>query len=304
MTERIIYAGTYTGKESEGIYRFSFNEGKLGEADIFCRINNPKYLCRYKDRIIAVCDFDNGSGTALIDPEGNILDQISFENETSCYVTCKDDYIYTANYHAGTVSKLKITNDRFTLIKNITIRNGAGCHQVLFYKDKILVLCLFLDKIIIFDEDLNQADEIIFPEGSGPRHGIFPVNGDDLYLASELSNELFMIDMETKKISAKTDLLNKTHVKGTAAIRMKDDHLYVSTRGEDVISVVSIIDLELKQIHDCGGEHPRDFIIVDDHLVCANRFSNNVVSFALNKDGSIGEKTGEIYVPEAVSLIL
>lgn len=303
MKERIIYAGTYTGKKSEGIYRFSFNGGESGKAELFCRIDNPKYLCRYKDMIVAVCDFENGSGTALIDRNGKMIDRAVFEKQTSCYVACKDDLIYTANYHAGTVSKLKIVNDRFEFIRTELIREKAGCHQILFHKDRILVPCLFLDKVIIFDEDLDRIGEIIFSEGSGPRHGLFSDDQKYLYLVSELSNELFVIDMDKDEIVSQTALLDKTHVEGTAAIRKKDGHLYVSTRGEDVISVVGLKDLKLKEVKDCGGKHPRDFIIVGDCLLCANRFSDSVTVFRISEDGILSEKTSETCVPEAVCLI-
>ncbi len=303
MSEKRIYAGTYTGKESKGIYRFKFDEGNLFEPELLKEINNPKYLCTYKEKIVAVCDFKDGSGAALIDKEGQILDEITFEEKTSCYVAGKGDLVYTANYHTGCVSKLKIADDKFKFIKTYEVKDKVGCHQVLFYKDKVLVPTLFLDKIIIFDEDLNRTGEINFPEGSGPRHGVFSDDQKLLYVASELSNELFVIDMENEKIIDQRPLLKKIHVEGTAAIRKKNDHLYVSTRGADVISVVDLKDMSVKQITACGGKHPRDFIIVDDHLVCANRFSNNVVSFVINKDGSAGNKVSEINVPEAVSLI-
>lgn len=303
MKEKYIYAGTYTGKEGKGIYRFKFNEGELSEPELLTEIDNPKYLCAYKDKIVAVCDFKDGSGTALIDKEGQILDELTYEDKTSCYVACKDDLVYTANYHTGCVSKLEIINNKFKFKITYEVKDKAGCHQVLFYKDKVLVPTLFLDKIIIFDEDLKRTGEINFPEGSGPRHGVFSDDQKLLYVATELSNELFMIDMENKKIIDQRPLLKKIHVEGTAAIRKKNDHLYVSTRGVDVISVVDLKDMRVKQITGCGGKHPRDFIVVDDYLVCANRFSNNVVSFVINEDGSIGNKVSEINVPEAVSLI-
>ncbi len=62
----------------------------------------------------------------------------------------------------------------------------------------------------------------------------------------------------------------------------------------------------LYEIHDgtvsCGGRHPRDFILCGDWLLCANRFSNTVVSFRINEDGTVGEQTDTVEVPEAVSL--
>ena len=304
---KTIYAGTYTKRESKGIYCFDFDEGILSNSRLLCEIRNPKYLCHYKDKLIAVVDFEKGSGVFLISEEGKILDSLQFEDGTSCYVTCRDDLVYTANYHEGTFSVLKMIEDKFTLIKKTLIKDKGGCHQVLFYKDLILIPSLFLDKIMIYDQELNNAGKIELPEGSGPRHGVFSKDQKYLYLASELSNELFKIDMDTYKVVSSIPVLenNETHVKGTAAIRMSDDekYLYVSTRFKNVISVIDVERFELVEVKDCGGDHPRDFILVDDYLLCANMNSDSVVCFDIKK-GTLGGIKSELKVPEAIALCL
>ena len=309
MTKK-AYAGTYTGKGSEGIYRFGFEEGKLSEPELFCRIDNPKYLCSFGNDIAVVCDFEEGSGVALISDEGRIKDRLIFEDVTSCYVTGHEGKLYTANYHAGTFSVIETGDGHMKLTKTVEIRKKAGCHQVLFWSDQILVPCLFLDRVMIYDRDLNYQSEIVFPEGSGPRHGIFSKDGKYLYLVSELSNELFVIETDSFQIKECVCLLEnkERNTEGTAAIRMSEDgkRLYVSTRGKDVISILSADGdkVRLVQTVSCGGEHPRDFILTDDALLCANRFSNQVVSFKLEKDGKVGKESGRIEIPDAVSLLI
>ena len=303
-----IYAGTYTVKDSQGIYRFEFEDGKFSQPELFCAIKSSKYLCPYRDRVIAICDGEEKSGLSLIDEKGRILDTLLFEKPSSCYVTVCDDLIYTANYHAGTISRLRIREDKFELLKTVSIRDKAGCHQVLFHEDKILVPALFLDKVLIFDEDLNRIGEIAFPKGSGPRHGIFNKDHTRLYLVSELSNELFVIDPVTMKITATVGLLanGEKHAEGTAAVRLSDEEsfLYVSTRGKNVVSAVDVREKpKLLQNADCGGDHPRDFILIGSYLLCADRFSDEVVCFRIEEDGLIGEECGRIRVPEAVCLI-
>ena len=77
------------------------------------------------------------------------------------------------------------------------IREKAGCHQVLLWQDLILVPCLLLDRIMIYGQDLEKKGEIVFERGTGPRHGVFTEDGRWLYLASELSNEFFVIEAGT-----------------------------------------------------------------------------------------------------------
>lgn len=303
-----IYAGTYTGTGSEGIYCFDFEDGSFSEAELFCRIANPKYIAMHDGRITAVCDLKGRSGAALLNEKGEIIDEAAFENGTSCYVGRDGSRIFTANYHEGTFSFLEEKDGKLKFRSTVHIRERAGCHQVLARDGRIYVPCLFLDRVMIFDDDLNKCGSIRFNQGTGPRHGVFTADGGYLYLVSELSNELFVISAESREILHSISILpgGETHKRDSAAIRLSPDekHLYISTRTMDILSVVELNDHVpvLIQTVSCGGRHPRDFILCGDYLLCANRFSNNVVSFRINEDGTIGEKTGETAVPEAVSL--
>ncbi|MBQ4019976.1 MAG: beta-propeller fold lactonase family protein, partial [Erysipelotrichaceae bacterium] len=88
--KKYIYAGTYTSGLSKGIYRFTFEEGRLSDPALFCEIENPKYLCRQEDKIVAVNDFTEGAGLSLIDEKGQIIDSLIYEKATSCYVTSEE----------------------------------------------------------------------------------------------------------------------------------------------------------------------------------------------------------------------
>ena len=304
------YAGTYTSAGAQGIYSFVLEDGILRDAELFAKIENPKYVTRWADGIASVGDFPNGSGVALFDEAGNLLDAISYEDRTSCFITCDGDRLYTANYHAGTFSVLQIINNRLKLVDTILIRDGAGCHQVLVHDDTILVPCLFLDRVMMYDKmTLDPKGSIRFDQGTGPRHGVFTKDGKYLYLVSELSNELFVISCDRWKVLYRIPVLanGEMHVRDTAAIRMSDDekYLYVSTRTKDVISVIALKDHVpvLKQVVSCGGKHPRDINLCDGYLISANRYSNELVSFPIQEDGTLGKETSRLHVLEAVSML-
>ena len=305
----MLYAGTYTAKSSQGIYSFSFEDGRLSSSQLFCEIKNPKYLTKKDNCLITVADFDYESGVALINAEGDIKNKIAFEKRTSCFITSEDDDIYTANYHTGVVTHLKLVQDELKFINSIQIQDGAGCHQILVFHDRILVPCLFLDRVFIFDRSLKKIGSIHFNANTGPRHGVFSKDGKYLYLVSELSNELFVIETDEWNIIHQIPVLmsQEIHVRDTAAIRLSDDEkfIYVSTRTKDVISV---IELEVHkptviQTVSCGGKHPRDFVLLGQYLLCANKNTNEVVSFKINDDGTLGKIVDRIEVPEVVALI-
>lgn len=305
----MLYAGTYTAKSPQGIYSFSFEDGRLSSSQLFCEIKNPKYLTKKDNCLITVADFDYESGVALINAEGDIKNKIAFEKRTSCFITSEDDDIYTANYHTGVVTHLKLVQDELKFINSIQIQDGAGCHQILVFHERILVPCLFLDRVFIFDRSLKKIGSIHFNANTGPRHGVFSKDGKYLYLVSELSNELFVIETDEWNIIHQIPVLmsKEIHVRDTAAIRLSDDEkfIYVSTRTKDVISVIELEDHKptVIQTVSCGGKHPRDFVLLGQYLLCANKNTNEVVSFKINDDGTLGKIVDRIEVPEVVALI-
>ena len=301
------YVGTYTSEKSEGIYAFSYENQTITDVHLFTKVRNPKYLAWMNDYIVAVCDFEEGSGVAVFDLNGNEIDHIVFEAFTSCYVGVKDNLIFTAHFHSGDVTLLRFENNHLELVKRTHIKEKAGCHQVIPYKDQYLVPCLFMDQIKILDKDFKVVDEIQFEEGSGPRHAVFSDDEKYLYVVGELSNLLYVVDMHTKKIVNTVELLENglSHVKDTATIRKKGDYLYVSTRTQDVITVLHVSGKDVKriQVTSCAGKHPRDFVIVDDDIIVANRFSDSLSVLPI-KHAYIQSAVSTVTIPEGVSIIM
>ena len=301
------YVGTYTSEKSEGIYAFTYENQTITDVHLFTKVRNPKYLAWMNDYIVAVCDFEEGSGVAVFDLNGNEIDHIVFEAFTSCYVGVKDNLIFTAHFHSGVVTLLRFENNHLELVHRTHIKDKAGCHQVIPYKDQYLVPCLFMDQIKILDKDFTVVDEISFEEGSGPRHALFSDDKKYLYVVGELSNLLYVVDMHTKKIVNTVELLENglSHVKDTAAIRKKDDYLYVSTRTQDVITVLHVSGKDVKriQVTSCAGKHPRDFVIVDDDIIVANRFSDSLSVLPI-KHAYIQSAVSTVIIPEGVSIIM
>ena len=301
------YVGTYTSEKSEGIYAFKYENRKITDVHLFTKVRNPKYLAWMSNYIVAVCDFEEGSGVAVFDLSGNEIDHIVFEAFTSCYVGVKDNLIFTAHFHSGDVTLLRFENNHLERVKRTHIKEKAGCHQVIPYKDQYLVPCLFIDQIKILDKDFTVVDEISFEVGAGPRHAEFSDDEKYLYVVGELSNLLYVVDMHAKKIVNTVELLENglSHVKDTAAIRKKGDYLYVSTRTLDVITVLHVSgkDVERIQVTSCAGKHPRDFVIVDDDIIVTNRFSDSLSVLPI-EHAYIQNAVSTVTIPEGVSIIM
>lgn len=314
------YIGTYASDKSKGIYSFSFDEerGIMDNLQLYYPMDDAKYVSLYKGVLAAPCDSSKGAGVCLLDTASNPLQSAALyqEKKTACYVTQDEHYVYSANYHEGRVMIYEKVADQLRFHKQLFIQDKAGCHQVLLSGKYLLVPCLFLDIVRIYDseQDFAWVRDIPFAKGTGPRHGVFNNDHSRLYLISELSNEVFMFDVkETMELVLRQTiaLLRTSKTGASAAIRLtKDDRfLYLSTRETNLISVIDLQGdtMRLVQQISCGGDHPRDLTLSleERFVLVANRNSHHLVAFPRNEqDGTLLESVSEMKVYEAVSIVL
>ena len=376
------YLGTYASPNSRGIYRFTLDSGSgsLSLPELYHEAPDCKYLSLKGPLLAAPLKQDGQAGICLIDTSGDTAVPIGEEfRETAaaCYVIQDDRYVYTANYHEGSIliyertaqgprARLKIhsrhlhvplrrrfgpnsvnvaryasltgtksptkwnahlTESNFQtgprLAKQIDIAKGAGCHQILFYSHYMLVPCLLLDSVKIFDcgKDFMQVGELTFSKGTGPRHGIFSRDQKRLFLVSELSNQVFAYRAGDSGSAPDIQLehvypilppdASYSEPPASAAIRLSPDerYLYVSTRFAELITVFAIDGCSLTPVQQtgCGGVHPRDFCLTPDgrFLLAVNRTEGGLVCFPVDTDsGRLLPICSRVPAPEAVSIVL
>lgn len=323
------YIGTYASPESLGIYRFTMNldNGNLSKPELYYGALDCKYLSLHGTLLAAPRKRDGQAGICLLDTAGggaSLAGEAFYETAPACYVTQDDACIYTANYHEGCILVYRKSPDSLTLAKRIDIAPKAGCHQILFHNHYMLVPCLLLDTVKIYDcsRDFAPAGELRFEEGTGPRHGIFDKDHKRLFLVSELSNQLFVYSLAADTPSGPAIPLEHVYPllpgdakykepPASAAIRLSPDgrFLYVSTRFADIISVFYIDGCQLKLVQQTGsgGVHPRDFTLTPDgqYLLAVNRTEGGLVSFRINPEtGCLSGPCSQVPAPEAVAVIL
>lgn len=323
------YIGTYASPQSLGIYRFSMDldNGNLSRPELYYDALDCKYLSLYGTLLAAPRKRDGQAGICLLDTAGasvSLAGEAFHETAPACYVIQDDSYIYTANYHEGCVLVYKKSPGGLTLAKRIDIAPKAGCHQILFHSHYMLVPCLLLDTVKIYDcsRDFAPAGELRFEEGTGPRHAVFDKDYHRLFLVSELSNQLFVYSLAEDTRSGPAFTLEQVHPllpvgaaykepPASAAIRLSPDgrFLYVSTRFADIISVFHIDGCQLKLVQQTGsgGIHPRDFTLTPDgqYLLAVNRTEGGLVSFRINREtGCLTGPCSQVPAPEAVAVIL
>ncbi len=325
MQKLIGYIGTYESPASPGIDCFSLDleTGRLSAPQRRFAVPDSKYLSLFDGVLAAPVRRDGRAGISLLDtasPGDSPLGECLPEQSPACFVTQDERYIYTANYHEGNVLVYDKSDKTPRLARTISIAPGAGCHQVLLTGDYMLVPCLLLDQVNIYNRshDFTHVGTIPFEPGTGPRHGVFDGAGRRLFLVSELSNELFVYEWTNPasvRLRGRTPILPQNFTSdpapASAAIRLSADErfLYVSTRFADVITVFALDGLQATSIQQVssGGVHPRDFILTPDgnYLLTANRTKGGLACFRLDPEsGKIGALCSSVPAPEAVSVVL
>lgn len=308
------YIGTYASQDSKGIYHFVYDTNKQAFDDItlFYRADDAKYLSLQDHVLAAPCKAEN-AGICMIDETyKEPVSTLFMEDTTACYVIQDGKFLYTANYHEGTVMVYKNVHHQLQFHHKITIALHAGSHQVIVYRNYILVPCLLLDKIAIYDTTANYAHvrDIWFEKGCGPRHGVFNKAQDTLYVVSELSNEVFVyaVNALTFTLKHRIHLVSQEGKAASAAIRLSADEnfLYVSIRDKNCICVIDTQKMDIIQSVDSGGDHPRDMNISPDgnYIFVVNRFSNQLVVFSRDQsNGKINKQLAQTSLVEGVSIV-
>ena len=108
-----IYLGTYTRRESKGIYSIALDteKGTLTDLTLCAEEKSPTYLARSKkEAVYSVTEVDGNGGAAAYTPDFTLLNTATEEGAPLCYVAVDEtrQLLYGANYHKGEVNVYKI----------------------------------------------------------------------------------------------------------------------------------------------------------------------------------------------------
>ena len=347
------YIGTYTYGKSKGIYTFIFdlNSGAIQDIALGAELQNPTYTVidnenKYLYSVIKSPEEkdleSNGVAAFAINSDNGRLSLINFETligKSPCHVSLDKNskYLFSANYHEGTVAIFPITDAGSIAIPTEVVKHtGSGpnkerqeaphVHFTALSPDERFLLAVDLgtDRIEAYDFNFqsgklqhNPSLSISLPGGSGPRHLAFHPNGRYIYVLTELSCEVVLLDYDSEKYSInslQTISSLPENFKGEntgAAIRITPDgrFLYASNRGDNSLAAFSINqengELSLIGFYSTLGDGPRDFNIdpTGKFIIAANEKSSSVVVYSIDQEnGSLKTISDPIDIPNPVSV--
>ena len=276
-----------------GIYHYRFgSDGNLHFVEkTLC--DRPMYLIKNENRLHAVLrePFSDNAFSGIVTYEigmegllGKKPELINTQGMCGCHLCSFQNELYVTNYLSGSV---------FCTHGGVRVHRGSGIdpvrqeaphtHYVSPSPDGryLMVTDLGLDRVYVYDRNLNEVSVTKLPDGSGPRHMACL---DDRYVVcvNELACTVTMLEYRNgcmMPLQSIPVFFEKKRTPCTsAAIRAYKDYVYVSNRGDNTISAIKVLDgkLELKSVTPCGGESPRDFDIAEGYLLCANEESSTV----------------------------
>lgn len=324
------YIGTYTKGESKGIYTFTLDAeaGKITDVKLAAELENPTYLTISNDNhyLYAVTkEGENGGVASFTIKEGGELQAINSQvlaGSPPCHVSVDRDnrYLFTANYHKGSVEsyKLNAENGSIQTPASIMKHEGSGpdprqekphSHYAgLTHDEKYLaVVELGIDALITYklneDATLSLTNLLPLKAGSGPRHISFHPNGKFAYLMTEFSSEVIVLSYHpenghfTEKQYISTLPNDFAENNQGSAIHISSDgrFVYAGNRGHNSIAVFSVNqetgELSLVELTSTAGDWPRDFNFdpTEKFIVGSNQESNNLVLYS--RDENTGKLT-------------
>ena len=306
-------------EKTGGIYHYLFQSGEFKFVEK-TSLDRPMYAIIRDNKMYVILrevDTKTHFGGILsfdIDENGKLTNPTKIESTNGivpAHLEVTDKGQYVVNYLSGNIVKIGVkTVTHSGKSVHPTRQLAPHTHYVCLSPDKAYILCtdLGLDKIFVYDENLNEKHSVKLPDGSGPRHLCFSDDAQYLYCVNELSNDVSVLEWNNGMPLLKGTYSAIPDFKGestTAAIRIKGDCLYISNRGADTISRFKIVGdkLELLENTYCGGRGPRDFNIIDDYIICTNENSNDVTVLKLENGKPVltGERL-EIGSPLCVAI--
>lgn len=303
MENRELYllVGTYTQKDSKGIYVYRFNT-LTGEAEYvsMAEVENPSFLTANQEGNLVYAVTENGGNPSYANAlsfdkkTGKLtwLNREETKGASPCNIALSPDgkQVVTANYGGGSISVFPVKADGALLpvaqvmeFKGQSVLKGrqdkSHLHCVEFYSDGkyLFATDLGADKIYRLETALAGKGDFIkeesltsfqVKEGSGPRHIVMHPSGRFLYLINELSGTVTVFNYADGILEEiQTIIADDLHAQGSGDIDITPDgqYLYASNRLKgDGVAIFSINknNGELSRTgYQLTGVHPRNIAV-------------------------------------------
>lgn len=319
-----VYIGTYTSKDSKGIYQCELNlkDGSLSAATLAGETSSPSFIAFHpNERYLYAVNEGNAtiSAFAIDEKTGNLafLNAEPSQGGAPCHLVVDPTgkNILAANYGGGSCICIPINADG-QLGKASSFQQHVGKrkngHSIHVDKANKFALCcdLGLDKVIIYAFDAEQGTlsphgAFDTPKGSGPRHFAWHPDGKTAYINGETNLTVIACGYDpdkgllTQKQVLSTlpkEVVRKGGSTAETVVHPSGKFVYVSNRDPYNSIAIFSVDPQTHELTTVGHQSmgiktPRNFAIesTGHYMLVANQTGGNVIVFRINQ--STGELT-------------
>ena len=331
-----VYLGTYTDKDSKGIYQCVLNlkDGSLSAATLAGETSSPSFVAFHPNGrfLYAVNEGEATVSAFAIDKKtGNLtfLNSQPSQGDAPCHliVDPSGKNVLAANYTGGSCICIPIEADgKLSKASSFQQHVGPRTHGHSIHVDKAnkFALCcdLGLDKVILyaFDADkgtLTPHGEFNTPKGAGPRHFAWHPDGKTAYINGESDLTIIACDYDADKggltqrqvlSTLPKDVVRKGGSTAEAVVHPSGKFVYVSNRDPYNSIAIFSIDSETRELKAVGHQGmgiktPRNFAIepTGKYMLVANQSGGNVIVFRINQStGELTPTESSVAVPNPV----
>ncbi len=312
-----VYLGTYTGKDSQGIYQCELNlkDGSLSAATLAGETSSPSFLAFHPNKkfLYAVNEGEaKVSAFAIDDKTGNLtfLNSQPSQGGAPCHliVDPTGKNVLAANYSGGSCICLPIeANGKLGPASSFQQHVGPRKHGHSIHVDKAnkFAFCcdLGLDQVIIYAFDaakgtLTPHGAFDTPKKAGPRHFAWHPDGQTAFINGESDLTIIACEYDAEKgaltqrqvlSTLPADVVRKGGSTAETVVHPSGKFVYVSNR--DPYNSIAIFSInqetrELKAVGQqaAGIKTPRNFAIepTGQYMLVANQSGGNVIVFRIN----------------------
>lgn len=331
-----VYFGTYTGKESKGIYQCEMNlkDGSLSAATLAGETSDPSFVAFHPSKkfLYAVNEGQaKVSAFAIDEKTGNLtfLNSQPTQGGSPCHlvVDATGKNVLAANYSGGSCICIPIDADG-KLGKATSFQQHEGKrkngHSIHVDKANKFALCcdLGLDKVIIYAFDAGKGTltghgAFDTPKGAGPRHFAWHPDGKTAYVNGESDLTIIACDYDAAKgtltqkqvlSTLPKDVVRKGGSTAETVVHPSGKFVYVSNRDPYNSIAIFSIDPKTRELtavghQGMGVKTPRNFAIepTGQFMLVANQSGGNVIVFRINQTtGELTPTGASVQVPTPV----
>jgi 6-phosphogluconolactonase len=312
-----LYISGYGGGAIPSIGIFNIDKGVVSGSSWENYVDNSSYLSIYEEYIFGISELEGNSYVHMFkkNSEGySRIDTKIIKGGLLCHITYlpKNGVLAGTCYESGEIFTLRIGENGFeemvSFIKQGDTAKVTHAHCAVPNKSETMLYSTNIALDVIYSYKIEQGelfenDCLKLPTGEGPRHILLSPNEDKIYVITEYSNKILIINNDKGKmflidsVSTLPESFCEKSYGSSLCMTANGKFIYAANRGADTIAVFNVaIGGKINKVGDCSsfGKWPRHIALInnDDYLAITNQNSNQVVLCKVNS--KTGLLTNEI----------